>query len=117
MAKDTSIVRTRIINISWDGGPVGTTKITYASPFGYTSTQDDYNEVYESGVVVVAAAGNGKTTQNPNDKPSWFSFTASYDHNISVTSVGHHNNSDKKNVKFIHELFPVDTIEKIERAS
>src|SRR3546814_664465 len=45
MAKDTSIVRTRIINISWDGGPVGTTKITYASPFGYTSTQDDYNEV------------------------------------------------------------------------
>ncbi len=49
------------------------------------------NEIYNNGTVIVAAAGNGKSTGNGTGlcaNPEMFFFPASYNHVISVTSVG-----------------------------
>ena len=63
----------KVINASWAGG-------CYYSFYG----QDIVNEVYNNGSIIVASAGNGSTCNNAATKV----YPASYEHVISVTSVG-----------------------------
>lgn len=49
-----------------------------------------YREIWEdNGVVVVCAAGNARYTGSCSGDPEQYVYPASYDHTISVTSVGH----------------------------
>ena len=52
--------------------------------------EDLYREIWEdNGVVVVCAAGNAVETGSCNGDPEQYVYPASYEHTISVTSVGH----------------------------
>lgn len=70
----------KVINASWAGG-------CYYSFYG----QDIVNEVYNNGSIIVASAGNGSTCNNASTKV----YPASYEHVISVTSVGPSNNHER----------------------
>lgn len=70
----------RIINASWVSG---CTFSQYA--------QDVITEVYNNGSIVIASAGNGTTCGGANN----FVYPASYEHVLSVTSVGPQNNHER----------------------
>lgn len=70
----------KVINASWASG-------CYFNYYG----QEVINEVYNNGSVIVAAAGNGSTCGNPSTEV----YPASYDHVISVTSIGPSNNHER----------------------
>lgn len=70
----------KVINASWASG-------CYFSTYG----QDVINEVYNNGSVVVASAGNGTTCNGASN----LVYPASYDHVISVTSVGPMDNHER----------------------
>ena len=72
----------RVVNASWHDGS--------CSPVRYL--QNIMNELYEDGVVVVAAAGNGGATCNG---ASGTAYPAGYNHVISVTSVGPNDNHER----------------------
>lgn len=72
----------KIINASWVSG---CTFSQYA--------QDVINEVYSNGSLVIASAGNGSTCGGASN----LAYPASYEHVLSVTSVGSQDN---------HERFP-----------
>lgn len=72
----------KIINASWVSG---CTFSQYA--------QDVINEVYNNGSLIIASAGNGSTCGGAAN----LAYPASYEHVLSVTSVGSQNN---------HERFP-----------
>jgi hypothetical protein len=57
----------------------------------YSSGADEFWRVVweEKGVVVVCGAGNSKQTVSCSGDPEQYFYPASYDHTISVTSVGH----------------------------
>lgn len=67
----------RVINISWLSG------CNY-SPIHAAV----YQEIWENGVVVVCGAGNGPNGTSCGNGHDYL-YPASYDHTISVTSVGH----------------------------
>lgn len=70
----------KVINMSW------------ASSCYYSSyAQAVINEIYNNGTICVAAAGNGNTCGNPNN----LVYPASFQHVISVTSVGPYNNHQR----------------------
>lgn len=70
----------RVINVSWASG-------CYYSQYA----QDAIDEAYDNGSIIVAAAGNGPTCGGSSN----YVYPASYDHVISVTSVGAQNNHEK----------------------
>lgn len=70
----------KVINTSWASG-------CYYSYYA----QDVINEVYNNGSIVVAAAGNGSTCNGASN----LVYPASYEHVISVTSIGASNNHEK----------------------
>lgn len=77
----------RVLNASWRLSIPCQTTFNLS---GYADKINLYNEMYENGTTVVAAAGNGNAPNYYN--PCGFEgyeFPADYDHNISVTSVGH----------------------------
>jgi hypothetical protein len=63
----------RVINMSWASG---------CSVNSYC--QGVIDEIYENGTILVASAGNGSTCGGPDN----FVYPASYNHVISVTSIG-----------------------------
>lgn len=67
----------RVINISWPSG------CSY-SPFHAAI----YQEIWENGVVVVCAAGNGPNGNSCGNGHDYL-YPAAYDYTIAVTSVGH----------------------------
>lgn len=69
-----------IVNASWAAG-------CYNSTYG----QMVIDEIYTNGTIIVAAAGNGSTCNNPD----MLVYPASYNHVISVTSVGPANNHER----------------------
>ncbi len=69
-----------IVNASWAAG-------CHYSTYG----QLVIDEVYQNGTVIVAAAGNGSTCNNPETMV----YPASFAHVISVTSVGPSNNHER----------------------
>jgi subtilisin family serine protease len=70
----------RVINMSWSCGCIWNAYL-----------QSLFNEIYENGTVLVAAAGNGSTCGGPNNPV----YPAAYDHVISVTSVGENDNHER----------------------
>lgn len=70
----------KVVNASWAAG-------CYYSSYG----QDIVNEIYNNGTVIVAAAGNGSTCNNP----AALVYPAAYEHVISVSSVGPGNNHER----------------------
>jgi len=70
----------RVVNISWSCG---------CSPNEYL--QNMFNEMYENGTIVVAAAGNGSTCGGPTNPV----YPAAYEHVISVSSVGPDDNHEQ----------------------
>ncbi len=72
----------RIVNVSWHDG--------WCSVNSYN--QQVINELYEDGVIVIAAAGNGAVTCGDSTA---FAYPASYEHVISVTGVGPNNNIER----------------------
>lgn len=70
----------KVINLSWSSGC-----------FYNQYCQDVINEAYNNGSIIVAAAGNGSTCMDPNN----LVFPASYEHVISVTSIGPNNNHER----------------------
>ena len=70
----------RVINVSWASG---------CSPNSYVQAVVD--EIYESGSILVAAAGNGATCGGASNPV----FPAACDHVISVTSIGENDNHEK----------------------
>lgn len=106
---DTQKVKTRVLNASWE---------SYRDPAYYFSNksgqflyeQDLCDEIYEKGVVLVAAAGNGM--QDGYD-PHLFLYPASYDHNLSISSVGHLFTTGDTIIKYMHEYYPGDSVSRI----
>lgn len=95
--------KTRVFNGSWgipdlDGG--------YNRPF--YGQQDVYTEIYEMGITCCFSAGNGRPLIEEN--PRNFLWPASYDHNISVTSISHLNTSGTAGLEDIHESIAGDSI-------
>jgi hypothetical protein len=72
----------RVVNASWHDGS--------CAPNPYC--QSIIDELYNDGVVVVAAAGNGNTTCGSS---SALAYPAAYNHVISVTSVGPNDNHER----------------------
>lgn len=68
----------RVVNASWHNGTC-----TYSA-----DEQLVMNEIYNNGTVIVAAAGNGSTCSNSSNYADTYVYPASYDHVISVSSVG-----------------------------
>ncbi|MBI1836606.1 MAG: S8 family serine peptidase [Flavobacteriia bacterium] len=66
-----------VINLSWSAG-------CGMSYYG----QSVCDELYNNGVIIVAAAGNGSTCGGPNN----YVYPASFNHVIAVTSIGSANN-------------------------
>jgi len=77
---DASYYGARIVNASWA-----------ASCFHSDYAQQIINEIHNNGTVIIAAAGNGSTCGGPAN----FVYPASYEHVISVTSVGPANNHER----------------------
>ncbi len=69
-----------VVNASWAAG-------CYYSAYG----QLVIDEIYMNGTIIVASAGNGSTCNNPEA----LVYPASYEHVISVTSVGPSNNHER----------------------
>ena len=70
----------KVINASWAAG-------CYYSFYG----QEVIDEIYNNGSIVVAAAGNGTTCSGAGN----YVYPASYEHVISVTSIGSTNNHER----------------------
>lgn len=70
----------KVINCSWSSG-------CYFNPYA----QDIINEVYDNGSIVIASAGNGSTCGGSSN----LVYPASYDHVISVTSIGLNKNHER----------------------
>lgn len=70
----------KVINASWASGCY----------FNYYA-QEVINEVYNNGSIIIAAAGNGSTCGGPSNEV----YPASYEHVISVTSVGPNDNHER----------------------
>ena len=70
----------KVINASWSS----------SCYFNYYA-QEIINEVYNNGSVIVAAAGNGSTCGGPSNEV----YPASYEHVISVTSIGSNDNHER----------------------
>ena len=77
---ESSYAGAKVINASWAAG-------CYFSQYG----QDVINEIYNNGSIVVAAAGNGTTCSGAGN----YVYPASYEHVISVTSIGSSNNHER----------------------
>lgn len=70
----------KVINASWAS----------SCYFNYYA-QEVINEVYNNGSIIIAAAGNGSTCGGPSNEV----YPASYEHVISVTSVGPNDNHER----------------------
>lgn len=70
----------KVINASWASGCY----------FNYYA-QEVINEVYNNGSIIIAAAGNGSTCGGPSNEV----YPASYEHVISVTSIGPNDNHER----------------------
>lgn len=105
----TTNVLPRVLSASWEHrqDPI----LYFANNSAqYLAEQKIYDEIYERGVVTVFAAGNGKTQDSPNDRPWYYSFPGSHDHNIVVSGVGHLNTSGTQNIQYMHEFEPGDSL-------
>jgi subtilisin family serine protease len=83
-------------------------EFVYPADPAYFAAQGLYNEIYENGTLTVCAAGNGPGSGGSTK----YIFPASYEHNISVTSVGWENDhsSSSFNVKDVHEINEGDSV-------
>jgi len=77
---EASYAGAKVINASWAAG-------CYYSFYG----QEVIDEIYNNGSIVVAAAGNGTTCSGAGN----YVYPASYEHVISVTSIGSANNHER----------------------
>ncbi|KPH12877.1 S8 family serine peptidase [Chryseobacterium sp. ERMR1:04] len=68
----------RVVNASWHTG------IGDYCPYS-SIEQTVMDEIHNNGTVIVAAAGNGKTCGGPNN----YVYPASYNHVVSISTVGH----------------------------
>jgi subtilisin family serine protease len=99
ISKDTTGGRVRVTNGSWghSEGP-GPLKIN-----GYQ--QPVFDELYENGITAVFAAGNGWLNRGPSQLSYTYEYPASYDFNISVSSIGHRFTSGSSELQDIHEFY------------
>lgn len=72
----------KVINVSW-----------MASCYYSTYGQDIIDEVYDNGSIIIAAAGNGSASCNG---PDTHVYPASFNHVISVTSIGPNDNHERQ---------------------
>jgi len=102
MIKDTSKFKTRVVNASFGGVP--TPNYYWNTQFGLSLDQGVCTEIYERGVLMVSAAGNGRPDKEINNRN--FIFPASYDHVFSVSGIGHENDTSLNafNAKFVHDF-------------
>jgi hypothetical protein len=77
---ESSYAGAQVINASWAAG-------CYYSNYG----QEVIDEIYNNGSIVIAAAGNGTTCSGASN----YVYPASYEHVISVTSIGPANNHER----------------------
>ena len=79
-----------LLQATYDG--VDIINASWAASCGYSDYgQSVCDEVYNNGVVLIAAAGNGGTCGGPNN----YVYPAAYNHVISVTSIGPNNNHQR----------------------
>jgi hypothetical protein len=76
---DASNLGAKVVNCSWITGSCNYNQ----------NEQDIINEVYANGTIVVAGAGNGLNGTSCGADGNGLAYPASYEHVISVTSVGH----------------------------
>lgn len=107
MVKDTSVVKTRVLNASWGTGIA--TNYYWNTTFGILFDQGIYTEIYERGIPTIAAAGNANPNNEKNNTN--FVFPASYDHVLSVSSIGHEGDTtlNSFNGKHVHEFTAGDS--------
>ena len=74
----SNISGVRVINASWHNGTCNYSPLE----------QEIFKAVWDKGIFVVAAAGNGGTCNGPNT----YVYPAAYDYVFAVSSVGHANN-------------------------
>lgn len=105
IAMDTALFKKRVMSCSWSGFPHQyPTVLTNLDPLGYYDHQEMVRSMYERGIVLVAAAGNGNERGDNRENPRVYQFPASYDYVLSVTGVGHLNTSGTKNIQYMHEF-------------
>lgn len=109
-AMDKSVDKVRVLNARWR--IVGLYRdVLYFNDQVSFNEQGSYNEIYEQGVVMVAAAGNGTNQSSPHPAERYI-FPASFDHNISVSGVGYFgkNPTDSAfNAAYVHDLYAGDS--------
>src|SRR5690606_13010338 len=109
MVMDTSVNGLRVLNASWGrGNPIE--NLFFNSDVEFLA-QGLYNEMYEKGVVIVAAAGNGREGIEKNARTHI--FPASFNHAISVSSVGYESESvgdSAFNAQYVHEFYAGDSL-------
>lgn len=104
LAIDSSRGKVRVMSASWSAPPYQySTTLNPLGPIGYFSDQQFLHEMYERGIVAVCAAGNGNDPNDNLENPRVYQFPASYNHALSITTVGHLNTSGTKNIQYIHE--------------
>ncbi|MFB2119230.1 S8 family serine peptidase, partial [Parapedobacter sp. 2B3] len=111
MAVDTTLYRTRVLNASWGNVLLDSFHFELPGNLSYLKyAEGAYNEIYEHGVSVVAGAGNGKTTEDTSGRPWTYTYPAAFDHNLAISTIGHHNSSGVWNVENVHELHVGDSL-------
>lgn len=111
IAMDKSVNKVRVLNASWRILGLHRDVLYFNDQVSFNE-QGSYNEIYEQGVVMVAAAGNGTNQSSPHPAERYI-FPASFDHNISVSGVGHfaENTTDSAfNAKYVHDLYAGDSL-------
>lgn len=110
MIKDTSVVKTRVLNASWLIDTMHNHPFVWPNDY-FKLEQGVYNEIYERGVVTVAAAGNARAHVEGNNRN--FVYPASFDHVISVSGIGHEGDTtfNSFNARYVHEHNAGDSTE------
>ncbi len=77
---------------------------------GYDFDQVRFDEIYERGTTVICGAGNG---MQDGYSQHLYLYPASWDHNLSITSIGHLFTTGDTNIKYMHEPTVGDSVSHI----
>lgn len=78
--------KARVLNVSWGAVNIGTSNLEYNTSVNL-GQRLNWNDIYENGVSICVAAGNG--TKAPSGNFPWYYVDpASWDHVISTTHIG-----------------------------